>query len=147
MVPVARLLRSKSARLERPPGTARYSVVPGAESPYEPAWNSWSRSWIRLVSDDLALRAVDTSLLARFVEFLSSMTFMEFARQLTGVDDIEWISAQATCYRPGHFFEHFSAVAGTCRERCVRVRAESQVFGCRGAHGAITARTRNRSQK
>jgi Rps23 Pro-64 3,4-dihydroxylase Tpa1-like proline 4-hydroxylase len=57
----------------------------------------------RRVADSASERALDPSLLARFVDFLNSDAFIRFARKLTGIDDIEWADAQATRYRSGHF--------------------------------------------
>jgi Rps23 Pro-64 3,4-dihydroxylase Tpa1-like proline 4-hydroxylase len=48
-------------------------------------------------------RAADTSVLARFVDFLSADTFLEFARDVSGAQDIQRVSAQATCLRAGYF--------------------------------------------
>jgi SM-20-related protein len=57
----------------------------------------------RTVENLPALRARDETLIARFVDFLNSAAFVDFAQRLTGADDIAWADAQATCYRPGHF--------------------------------------------
>jgi Rps23 Pro-64 3,4-dihydroxylase Tpa1-like proline 4-hydroxylase len=57
----------------------------------------------RVVSNSAQERALDSSLLARFVDFLNSAAFIAFARKLTGMNDIEWADAQATRYRSGHF--------------------------------------------
>ncbi|MFU8830621.1 MAG: 2OG-Fe(II) oxygenase [Wenzhouxiangella sp.] len=42
-------------------------------------------------------------MLHQLSEFLNSEPYLKFARQLTGCDQIRRVSAQATCYRPGHF--------------------------------------------
>ncbi len=42
-------------------------------------------------------------MLHQLSEFLNSEPYLKFARQLTGCDRIRRVSAQATCYRPGHF--------------------------------------------
>jgi SM-20-related protein len=42
-------------------------------------------------------------MLHQLSEFLNSEPFLKFARQLTGCEEIRRVSAQATCYRPGHF--------------------------------------------
>lgn len=57
----------------------------------------------RRVSENPSERALDPSLLARFVDFLNSDAFIGFARKLTGINDIAWADAQATRYRGGHF--------------------------------------------
>jgi Rps23 Pro-64 3,4-dihydroxylase Tpa1-like proline 4-hydroxylase len=57
----------------------------------------------RKVSDDPRERAADPSPVARFVDFLNSPAFLEFARRLTGQPDIVRADAQATRYRPGDF--------------------------------------------
>jgi Rps23 Pro-64 3,4-dihydroxylase Tpa1-like proline 4-hydroxylase len=57
----------------------------------------------RSVSDDPRARAADASPVARFVDFLNSPPFLEFARRLTGQPDIVRADAQATRYRPGDF--------------------------------------------
>lgn len=41
--------------------------------------------------------------LHKFYEWLNSDEFLEFARLATGFDDISFVDAQATQYRPGHF--------------------------------------------
>lgn len=57
----------------------------------------------RRVADDPRERAADDSPVARFVDFLNSSPFLEFARRLTGFADIVRADAQATRYRPGDF--------------------------------------------
>ena len=57
----------------------------------------------RKVSDDPRERSADSSPVARFVDFLNSPAFLEFARRLTGQPDIVRADAQATRYRPGDF--------------------------------------------
>jgi Rps23 Pro-64 3,4-dihydroxylase Tpa1-like proline 4-hydroxylase len=57
----------------------------------------------RRVADDPRERAADASPVARFVDFLNSPVFLEFARRLTGQPDIVRADAQATRYRPGDF--------------------------------------------
>ena len=41
--------------------------------------------------------------LHRFYEWLDSDTFLDFARKVTGFDDISFVDAQATRFRPCHF--------------------------------------------
>jgi len=41
--------------------------------------------------------------LHKFYEWLNSEAFLTFARSATGFDDISFVDAQATAYRPGHF--------------------------------------------
>lgn len=55
------------------------------------------------VSEDQGERAQMRNPLVRFVDFLNSSAFIEFARTLTGRADIDFADAQATCYRRGHF--------------------------------------------
>lgn len=57
----------------------------------------------RRVADDPRERAADPSPLARFVDFVNSPPFLDFARRLTGLADIVRADAQATRYRPGDF--------------------------------------------
>jgi Rps23 Pro-64 3,4-dihydroxylase Tpa1-like proline 4-hydroxylase len=57
----------------------------------------------RPVADDPRERAADDSPVARFVDFLNSPPFLDFARRLTGFPDIVRADAQATRYRPGDF--------------------------------------------
>lgn len=57
----------------------------------------------RKVADDPRERAADAAPVARFVDFLNSPVFLEFARRLTGQPDIVRADAQATRYRPGDF--------------------------------------------
>src|SRR4051812_34932695 len=40
---------------------------------------------------------------AKLVNFLNSPVFLNFARSVTGFEEIAYADAQATCYRPGHF--------------------------------------------
>lgn len=54
--------------------------------------------------------------LMRVFEFLNSRSFLDFARQATGMDDIAFADAQATRYCSGHFLTvHDDAVAGKQR--------------------------------
>jgi Rps23 Pro-64 3,4-dihydroxylase Tpa1-like proline 4-hydroxylase len=57
----------------------------------------------RKIADEPRERAADPSPVARFVDFLNSPVFLEFARRLTGQPDIMRADAQATRYRPGDF--------------------------------------------
>jgi Rps23 Pro-64 3,4-dihydroxylase Tpa1-like proline 4-hydroxylase len=59
---------------------------------------------VRPIALDAYTRSTDPSLLARFVDFCNTESFMGFARELTGADDICRVGAQATCFRAGHFF-------------------------------------------
>jgi len=60
---------------------------------------------VRPIATDEYDRASDPSLLARFVDFANTTVFLDFARELTGAIDICQVNAQATCFRPGHFFD------------------------------------------
>jgi len=42
-------------------------------------------------------------LLHDFYEWLNGEVFLDFARAITGFDDISYLDAQATRYKPGHF--------------------------------------------
>jgi len=54
--------------------------------------------------------------LMRVFEFLNSRQFLDFARQVTGMDDIAFADAQATRYLSGHFLtQHDDEVAGKRR--------------------------------
>ena len=56
-------------------------------------------------------------------EFLNSQQFLQFARDVTGMDDIAFADSQATRYLPGHFLtEHDDDVAG-------KQRRAAYVFG------------------
>jgi hypothetical protein len=55
-------------------------------------------------------RASEPSYIGRFFRFLNSNEFIEFARAVTGIQDIARVSAQATRYRVGHFFGFHSDV-------------------------------------
>jgi Rps23 Pro-64 3,4-dihydroxylase Tpa1-like proline 4-hydroxylase len=59
---------------------------------------------VRPIASDGYDRVSDPSMLARFVVFLNTADFLDFARELTGATDICRVNAQATCFRPGHFF-------------------------------------------
>lgn len=55
-------------------------------------------------------------LLIRFCAWLNSSAFLNFAREITGLNDIAMADAQATLYRPGHFLTvHDDNVAGKHR--------------------------------
>jgi Rps23 Pro-64 3,4-dihydroxylase Tpa1-like proline 4-hydroxylase len=71
----------------------------------------------RKVSDDPSERAADHSPVARFVDFLNSPPFLEFARELTGIPDIVRADAQATRYRPGDFLTQHDDFDRTGRKR------------------------------
>jgi Rps23 Pro-64 3,4-dihydroxylase Tpa1-like proline 4-hydroxylase len=75
----------------------------------------------RTVPEDPAQRALDPNPLHRFVDFLNSGTFLEFARRLTGASDITFADAQATRYRPGHFLRVHNDGAGGMSRRVAYV--------------------------
>ena len=53
---------------------------------------------------------------AQVVAFLNGSAFLNFARSVTGLDNIAFADAQATCYRPGHFLTaHDDDTPGTKR--------------------------------
>lgn len=49
--------------------------------------------------------------LHRFLELLNSPPMLEFARRVTGLDDIAKADGQATCYLPGHYLRRHNDVA------------------------------------
>lgn len=54
--------------------------------------------------------------LHEFYEWLDTEPFLEFARAVTGFDDIDFVDAQATRYGPGHFLTtHDDSAAGKNR--------------------------------
>jgi Rps23 Pro-64 3,4-dihydroxylase Tpa1-like proline 4-hydroxylase len=63
------------------------------------------------LSDEYAAGRGREYLVARAFEFLSSPTFLDFARKVTGVAAIDTIDAQATCYGPGHFLTQHDDLA------------------------------------
>lgn len=68
------------------------------------------------VPDEESYRAEHNSLLVEFARFLSSPKVLEFLREVTGGQDIEFADAQATAYGPGHFLTtHDDDVAGKNR--------------------------------
>jgi SM-20-related protein len=46
--------------------------------------------------------------ISRMLEFLNSPRVLQWFRQLTGRDDVQWIDAQATLYQSGHFLKSHS---------------------------------------
>lgn len=55
-------------------------------------------------------------LLHDFYEWLNSEVFLDFTREITGFDDISFLDAQATRYKPGHFLTtHDDVAAGKNR--------------------------------
>ena len=87
----------------------RRGFDPGGEAHLtQLAWAQASRGFQYLyeckrVPEDAAERRREPTLLHRFVDFLNSDPFIDFARRLTGISDIAWADAQATRYAPGHF--------------------------------------------
>lgn len=75
----------------------------------------------RRVPEETTARAAEPTLLNRFVDFLNSPRFIEFARRLTGVADIEWADAQATRYGPGHFLTRHDDSTGARNRRVAYV--------------------------
>jgi SM-20-related protein len=78
----------------------------------------------RRVADDPRERAADDTPLARFVDFVNSSQFLEFARRLTGFADIVRADAQATRYRPGDFLTQHDDLDKTGR----KLRRAAYVF-------------------
>jgi len=55
--------------------------------------------------------------LHRFHEFLNSSPFLDFIREITGIESITFADSQATAYGPGHFLTmHHDEVAGKNRK-------------------------------
>lgn len=75
----------------------------------------------RRVPEEASARAAEPTLLNRFVDFLNSPRFIEFARRLTGAADIEWADAQATRYGPGHFLTRHDDSSGARNRRVAYV--------------------------
>jgi SM-20-related protein len=75
----------------------------------------------RRVPEEPATRAAEPSPLHRFVDFLNSPPFLDFARRLTGIADIEWADAQATRYGPGHFLTRHDDSSGARNRRVAYV--------------------------
>lgn len=75
----------------------------------------------RRVPEEAAARAAEPTLLTRFVDFLNSPRFIDFARRLTGAADIEWADAQATRYGPGHFLTRHDDSSGARNRRVAYV--------------------------
>jgi Rps23 Pro-64 3,4-dihydroxylase Tpa1-like proline 4-hydroxylase len=48
-------------------------------------------------------RAQHTPLVQQFLSFLNSPALLQFARQLSGIQELSRAEATATCFRPGHF--------------------------------------------
>ena len=85
-------------------------VAAGARSGFQYRYES-----IR-IPDDRHGRALDTDLLGRFALFMSSEAVLLVLRQITGVEDVDFVDAQATSYRPGDFLTaHHDEVAGKNR--------------------------------
>jgi Rps23 Pro-64 3,4-dihydroxylase Tpa1-like proline 4-hydroxylase len=84
------------------------------ESAYRQARNGFQYVYESCrVPEEAGLRAQAPTLLCRFADFLNSAPFMDFARELTGIEDIDRADAQATRYRSGHFLgAHDDAVPG-----------------------------------
>jgi SM-20-related protein len=61
-------------------------------------------------------RVSHSSLMAAFDSFLNSEAFLEFAKQVTGQNDVVRTEANATSFRPGHFLAaHDDSASGTRR--------------------------------
>lgn len=85
-------------------------VAAGARSGFQHRYES-----IR-IPDDRHGRALDTGLLGRFALFMSSEAVLLVLRQITGLEDVDFVDAQATSYRPGDFLTaHHDEVAGKNR--------------------------------
>jgi Rps23 Pro-64 3,4-dihydroxylase Tpa1-like proline 4-hydroxylase len=75
------------------------------------------------IPDDRHGRTLDTDLLGRFALFMSSEAVLHILRQITGLEDVDFVDAQATSYRPGDFLTaHHDEVAG-------KKRRAAYVFG------------------
>ena len=70
----------------------------------------------RPLYDEIRQRFDDNDPLHRFVRWLNSSEFLDFARAVTHCNDIGFADAQATCYSAGHFLsEHDDSADGKNR--------------------------------
>ena len=68
------------------------------------------------VADEPEVRSRSVSLLDRFAIFMSSSPALDMLRDITGMDDVDFVDAQATGYRPGDFLTaHHDEVPGKNR--------------------------------
>lgn len=68
---------------------------------------------VRLIGHDAFERANDSSLLARFTDWLNSRAFLNFIRDITGAPDIHHVTVQAMRFGADHFASyHADATAG-----------------------------------
>ncbi|MBO6527790.1 2OG-Fe(II) oxygenase family protein [Erythrobacter sp.] len=65
--------------------------------------------------------AIDSMPLFPVFEFLNSSAFLEFARLLTGLDDIRWADGQATLFRATHFLKYHTDRQDTEQRRAAYV--------------------------
>lgn len=68
------------------------------------------------VADEPEVRSHSASLLDKFAIFMSSAPALDMLREITGIDDVDFVDAQATGYRPGDFLTaHHDEVPGKNR--------------------------------
>lgn len=85
-------------------------------SVYSGAQQGFSYMFKNYPAFDLAQSGNCSALLAAFLEFLNSPSFLETIASISGIQNIEFADAQATRYEPGHFLNsHNDAVAGKNR--------------------------------
>lgn len=65
--------------------------------------------------------AIDPMPLFPVFEFLNSPAFLDFARELTGLDDIRWADGQATLFRATHFLKYHTDRQDTEQRRAAYV--------------------------
>ena len=98
-------------------------LAPGDQIRFEHAVHEGARRGFQYLFDNYPIAdayyagTIVSEELGRLFEFLNSPETIAFAREVTGIPDIEFADAQATRYRPGHFLtEHDDAVDG--KNRC-----------------------------
>jgi len=108
---VFELDRKQQSKL-RGDGRARLdaAIDAGARSGFQHRYES-----IR-VPDDRDGRTLHDDLLGTFALFMSSEAVLHVLRQITGLEGVDFVDAQATSYRPGDFLTaHHDEVAGKSR--------------------------------
>ena len=71
----------------------------------------------RNTDGSVSRRAAPPALLRTFLSFLNSPSTLEFIRQVSGMPELSWANAQATCFRPGHFLSFHDD--GPDENRCI----------------------------
>ena len=73
------------------------AIYAQAESSFQYCYNNYP------IYDAYKAGLNEGHVLHEFLEWINGETFLDFARQITGFDDISFADAQATRYKPGHF--------------------------------------------